>query len=181
MKKYIFIFSIVLLFSGCVSGVDFDQIEDIEVYTDHNVSLVYFKLEANDFLDDLNNETLLLSDTVSIPVFAGPYSEDYLIQADFLFKISNTFNRNITLQYEFLDENSNSLFLVNPINTTPNSVDEEYVRIISEAQVPNVIATEKFVLKVLMESGVPLDPNLGLSFNVESAVLLHYKVTAEDE
>ena len=181
MKKYIGIFSIVLLFIGCVGDVDFDQIDDIEIYTDHNASLVYFNLDSNDFLDDLNNETLEISDTVSIPVFAGPYAENYLTQADFLFNITNTFTRSISLQYEFLDENSNSLFLVNPINTTPNSVDGEYVRIISEAQVPNVFATEKFVLKVLMESGVPLDPNLGLSFNVESAVLLHYKVTAEDE
>ncbi|OIQ37957.1 MAG: hypothetical protein BM563_07285 [Bacteroidetes bacterium MedPE-SWsnd-G1] len=181
MKNIIGILSILLLLTGCVSGVDFDQIDDIEVYTDHNASLVYFNLDANDFLDDLGNETLVLSDTFNIPVFAGPYSENYLIQADFLFTISNTFTRDISLQYEFLDENDNSLFLVEPINSLPNSINEEYIRIISEAQIPNVITTEKFVMQILMGNGTPLDPSLNLSFNAESAVLLHYKVTTEDE
>lgn len=181
MRKFIGILYVILLLTSCLNDVDFDQVDDIEIYTDHNASLVYFDLDANDFLDDLNNEVVEISDTVSIPVFAGPYNENFLIQADFLFNITNTFTRSITLQYEFLDENNNSVYQVESINSTPSNFNEEYIRIIPETEISSVLTTEKIVINISLGTGVPLDPALGYQFSVESAVLLHYKVTAKDE
>lgn len=167
---------------SCIEDVDFYQIDDIELYTDHNVSLVHFNLDANNFLDDLNNETLLISDTVRIPVFAGPYSENYLIQADFLYRLSNSFSRSISIEYNFLDAYDNSLYLFYPINTPPFTENLNVTQTITEAEIPSVLLTDKIVINILMASGGGnLDPSNGEHFNVESAVLLHYKVTVDDE
>lgn len=182
MKKYFVIVVLgVMLCTGCIKDVDFDQVYDIEIYTDHNVSLVYFNLEVNDFLDDLNNETVFISDTVRLPVFAGPYNEKYLVQADFQFRLSNSFSRSVSIEYNFLDEFNNLLHIFDPISTTPFSEDLDITRTISESEIPGVLLTDKIVINILMATGGALDPLSDENFNVESAVLLHYKVTVEDE
>ena len=195
MKNVVYIILLFnLIFVSCVKDIDFNQIDDIEIYTDHNVSLIYSTLDVSDFLDDFGNETLFLSDTTRIPIFIGPsdttripifigpYTENYLIQADFNYKITNTFNRTVIFQYEFLDENNNSIYSFQPIHITPNSIDSEFTQTIVEVDIPSVLITNKIVVKILMDSGVlPLDLSQNYLFNFQSAVILHYKVTVDDE
>lgn len=183
MMRFLIIAVFICCFSmACVSDVDFNQVDDIEIYTDHNASLLYFDLDANDFLDDLNNETLVISDTVRIPVFSGPYTENFLIQADFLYKLTNTFSRSITIEYNFLDEFDNALYIFDPIVLAPDVNDIEVVQTILEPEIPSVLQTDKIVLRITMSSsGGILDPSLNETLNVESAVLLHYRVTVEDD
>jgi len=183
MKNVVYIILLFnLIFVSCVKDIDFDQIDDIEIYTDHNASLIYSTLDVSDFLDDFGNETLFLSDTTRIPIFIGSYTENYLIQADFNYKITNTFNRTVIFQYEFLDENNNSIYSFQPIHITPNSIDSEFTQTIVEVDIPSVLIANKIVMKILMDSGVlPLDLSQNYLFNFQSAVILHYKVTVDDE
>ncbi len=178
--KYTLILGSLFLLS-CIKDIDLDQINDIEINTTHVVSLVYFTLNSSNLLDELGNEVLSISDTTIFPVFVGSYNENYLVQADFNYKFTNTFNREVTLQYEFLDEFNNSLFTFQPINIAANISDYEITQSILEADIPTLLPTDKIVVNMVMDSGSPmLDPSQNYSFNLQSAATLNYRVTADE-
>lgn len=170
-----------LLFYSCIKDIDLDQIDDIEINTTHIVSLVHFTLGSSSLLDDLANEALSISDTTIFPVFVGPYNENYLVQADFNYKFTNTFNRLVTIQYGFLDEFDNSIYTFQPINIAANSTNFEVTQTIVEADIPLVLPTDKIVINIVMDSGTPmLDPSQNYSFNMQSAATLTYRVTVDE-
>ena len=182
MVKKLTIIFLILFCASCVQDIDLDQIDDIEINTTHIASLIHFTLDTSNFLDDVGNEILFISDTTRSPIFSGDYTENYLIQADFNYKFTNTFNRQVDIQYEFLDEFDNSLFMFQQINIATNSFDYQVTQTIVESDIPAVIPTDKVVVSFLMSAGnPPLDLSQGYSFNLQSAVTLHYKVTVDEE
>ena len=175
-------FFILILIISCVKDIDLDQIDDIEIFTDHNVSLIHFDLGVSSFLDELNNEVLAYTDTTRLPIFAGPYSQNYLIQADFEYVLSNSFNRDITLQFELLDINKNSLYNFDPIVIPQGSVEIPVTQSVFENEILAVLMTDRVVVKFILSQGNnPLDSVQNYIFSLKSALILHYKVTVEDE
>lgn len=170
-----------LLFASCISDVDFDQVDDIEIITPHLLTLVYFDADANFFLDDLGNEVLAISDTTELPIFEGPYNEEYLIQADFDFKMSNSFDRGITVQVLFLDEIDNNIFVFAPMRVAQNDLNFERVQVIGEANIPSVVTSKKMIINILMDSGsTPLDPNNNMKLDFQSGATFLYKITVDE-
>lgn len=182
MKHILTLVLLSAFFFSCISDVDFDQADDIEISTPHLISLVYFTADANYFLDDLSNETLFVSDTTELPIFGGSYNENYLIQADFQFKISNTFNRSVALQVKFLNEDDNGIYVFNTMNIPFNTIDFENTQIITEINIPLVLPTEKVVFNVLLDLGsTPLDPSQNMEFELQSATTFHYQISGDGE
>ncbi len=183
MKPHKFLlFFINLFFISCINDVDFDQADDIEINTPYLISLAYFTADVDYFLNDLGNETLFVSDTTDFPIFEGSYNENYLIQADFQFKISNTFNRSVAVQIKFLDENDADTYVLNTMNIPMNVIDFENTQIIVEADIPFVLLTEKIVFNVLLDSGsTPIDSSQGMGFELQSAATLYYQISGDDE
>lgn len=170
------------LIKSCVKDVDFDQIDDIEVNTTHNISLINFKMNSSDFLDDLENEVLLRSDTTGLPIFGGSYTVNYLNQAELKYKFSNTFDRSISLEMEFLDEYNTSLFTLQRIHIKANVSDVEVLQTLDELALQKLPSTERVVVKLLLSVGnPPLDPNQDYILTSQVATLLYYKVTTIDE
>lgn len=178
--KLLLVIATIFLVS-CISDVDFDQVDDVEINTSHLISLVYFTADTNYFLDDLENETLFISDTTELPIFAGPYNENYLIQADFQFLINNTFDRRAEFQIEFLDEEDQNTFTFNNMIIGPNTVFEQ-IQVINEAMIPSVLPSKKVVISILLDAGsIPLDPSQNMDIEYQSAATLHYQITADEE
>lgn len=170
------------LIKSCVKDVDFDQVDDIEINTTHNISLINFKINPSDFLDDLENEVLLRSDTTGLPIFDGSYTVNYLNQAEFEYKFSNTFNRSISLEMEFLDEYNTSLFTLQKIDIEANVSDIEVVQTLDELALQKLPLTERIVVKLVLSMGnLPLDPNQDYILTSQVATLLYFKVTTIDE
>lgn len=166
---------------SCIKDIDLDQIDDLEINTTHVVPFVHFTLTSSNLLDELGNEMLSVSDTTRFPVFVGSYNENYLVQSDFNYKFTNTFNRQVILQHEFLDKYDNSLFIFQPINIVANSTDYEITQSIFEADITTILSIDKVVINVVMDSGLPmLDPSQNYSFNLESAVTLSYRITFDE-
>ena len=116
MKMYIYLLVLgCFLLKSCVRDVDFDQLDDIEINTIHNFSLIHFDMEPSNFLDDFENEVLMSSDTIALPIFGGNYTVNYLNQAELKYKFSNSFDRNGSLEIEFLDAYNGSLFTLQKI------------------------------------------------------------------
>ena len=179
--RQILILSTVFLI-GCVQDIDTDQLNEIEILTDHNITLVHFDLGVASFLDDLNNETLILSDTLRLPIFVGSYTQNFLIQADFEYFFSNSFDRDITIQYALLDVDSVLLYQFPPMSIPQGSANLSITQSILENEIPAVLQTDQVVVTIRLDSGtIPLDPIQTYIFNLKSALVLHYKVTVEDE
>lgn len=183
MKKLLLLLLIIsfLINTSCISDVDFDQVDDIAVETEHVISLVYFDADVNSFLDDLGNELLVSSDTLELPIFDGPYNENYLVQIDFNFEISNTFDREFEYQYEFLDEFYNEVYEFAPVTVPSNISNYQEVQTIN-SNIEDVLLTKFVVLNTRLANGnAPLDPSQPWNINFKSAARLYYVVTAENE
>lgn len=171
-----------VFFVGCVQDIDTDQLNDIEIFTDHNITLVHFDLGSTGFLDDLNNEVLVLSDTLRLPIFVGSYTQNFLIQADFQYVLSNSFDRDITIQYQLLDIESALLYQFPPMSIPRESANLNISQSILENEIPTVLQTDQVVVTIRLNSGtIPLDPSQSYNFNLKSGLVLHYKVTVENE
>ena len=171
-----------LCFFSCIKDIDTDQLNDIEILTDHNITLVHFDLGSTGFLDDLNNEVLILSDTLRLPIFVGAYTQNFLIQADFQYVLSNSFDRDITIQYQLLDIDSTLLYQFPPMSIPQGSTNLNITQSILENEIPAVLQTDQVVVTIRLDSGsIPLDPSHTYNFNLKSGLVLHYKVTVENE
>lgn len=183
MKNLNYIFAIwSLCLVSCIKDIDTDQLNDIEILTDHNITLVHFDIGVNSFLDDLNNERLVLTDTLRLPIFVGPYTQNFLIQADFEYVLSNSYDRGITIQYELLDIDNVLLYQFPPIPIPQTSANLNVTQSVLENEIPAVLQTDQVVAKIRLDSGsTPLDPSQPYNFNLKSGLVLHYKVTVENE
>jgi hypothetical protein len=178
---YIYCLFVLVLISSCVKDIDLDQIDDIEIFTDHNISLIHFELGVPSFLDALNTEVLVFTDTTKFPLFTGAYSRNYLIQADFEYVLSNSFDRDIIVQYELLDINDISLYNFLPILIPQGSVAIPVTQIIVESDIPVILYTDQVVVKFILRQGsTPLDLVQNYNFKLQSALILRYKVTASN-
>ena len=182
MKTFKILVVTAFLFIACVDDVDFDQVDDIEINTSHLITLVHFNADTTYFLDDFGNESLFISDTTELPIFEGTYNENYLIQADFQFVLSNTFDRDITFQFEFLDINDNEIYQFNPLLINPIVSPFDETQTIFEPDIPLVLPTEKVVINIRLDAGsTPLNPDLGMDLNFQSALTLHYQITGDEQ
>jgi hypothetical protein len=182
MYIYLLVFLGFFFLESCVRDVDFDQVDDIEINTIHNVSLIHFDMESSNFLDDFGNEVLMSSDTIALPIFGGNYTVNYLNQAELKYKFSNSFDRNVSLEIEFLDVYNGSLFTLQKINIDVNISNFEVTQELDDFELQRFFDTERIVVNLkLSNSSLPLDKNQTYLFSSQMAVLLYYKVKPADD
>lgn len=170
------------LLTSCVSDVDFDQIDDIEIENSLLFSVVHFKANTDKFMDEMGNEQLFISDTTELPIFGWSHNDNYLVKVDFQFKVSNTFDREIIIQFETLDEENVSTFHFPSFIIGANNAIFENEQTVLEVDIPKVILTNKVVVSVLLDSGSnPLDSLQNMDIKFMSAVQFHYQITANEE
>ena len=169
-----------ILLASCVSDVDFDQVDDIEINTPHNISLAYFNLDSEDFLDDMGNELIIVSDTTEFPFFNNSGNENYLVQADFQFEATNTFDRDIIVQFKFLDESENDVYEFELLVVEANNTSFEKVESLFTDDISALVQTKYAVINLFLDSGItPIVPTNNFEF--KSGSTLYYQYTVEDE
>jgi hypothetical protein len=183
MKMYIYLMVLgCFLLESCVRDVDFDQLDDIEINTIHNVSLIHFDMDPSNFLDDFENEVLMSSDTIALPILGGNYTINYLNQAELKYKFSNSFDRNGSLEIEFLDAYNGSLFTLQKIYIDANISNFEVTQEFDDFELQRFFDTERIVVNLKLSNGSnPLDQNQTYLFSSQMALLLYYKVKPADD
>jgi len=92
-------------FFSCYRTLDFDQAENTAKPI-IDADLAYFTLDANHLIDPVTNmERVVASDTTRIQILENTDYTNYLIKADFQFKIKNEFQRKFDINIRFEDEN----------------------------------------------------------------------------
>jgi hypothetical protein len=179
--KRIAILIFAVLTISCVKDVDFDQTRDIEFETVFQASVLHFNVTTSSFLDEFNNEVLFLSDTTELPIFSGSQNENYLKQVDFIYKIKNTFNRELSVQLEFLKVNNELVYIFDAMIIPSNMNDFQQTQTVFEENIPSIVQSEKVVINIIMQSSSqPLDLAQDMELDFQSATKFYYKVTIDE-
>ncbi|WP_347174139.1 hypothetical protein [Polaribacter uvawellassae] len=97
----------IFLFSSCIKHVDFDQIEDLTAEPVFKTSLAYFTLNQVTFFDRINSLEIIapISRTSKFLSLNSSFVRENLEKLSIEFEIKNEFNRNFTVDFQFLDDN----------------------------------------------------------------------------
>jgi len=179
MKKFkiIILLFIITSLTSCIGDVDFNQVNDLDFNTQYNLSLVYFKLEQNDFINqDTNSQTPLRVDFTNIDVFNNSSVTGKLEKAILKFEIDNTFNKEFELYFILKDSDNNTLITI-PFEVNQNetqSLNIEYLK--GTDNFDNLIKTKQITIigNMLPNSNLTTEQ---MYIHFKSAVDLYLKIS----
>ena len=97
----------IFLFSSCIKHVDFEQIEYLTAEPVYTTSLVHFTLNQVTFFDRINSLEIVapISKTSKFLSLNSTYVRENLSLLSLDFEIINEFDRDFTVDFQFLDDN----------------------------------------------------------------------------
>lgn len=141
---FIFIF-----FQSCSKEVDFNQLDDANIFPTYISTLVYLNLTAPKFLDEFNQEIDITSDLIEAPI--SDDSKGYLEKLEFTVITKNSFNRNFTLDIIFYDVFSQPVYRLQPtINIPQNSLETTTIIEIPSEDISVIYNTQYFGFHFLL-------------------------------
>jgi len=170
MKYYIIIILIGFFSLSCVGDLDFDQADDIFIEPVVLVSLIHFNTEGIDFPGSVDQE--VFNDESEVHFFDSDFAEDSITKVVIDYDMENTFDRNFSIKYNFLDSNGaviHTTLLIIPANnhTLESDIFEENINLI------DLLRTDKIAIEVIMEAGAPLNNDEFFRFKSAAKVFLH--------
>ncbi|WP_086030218.1 hypothetical protein [Tenacibaculum holothuriorum] len=176
VNKYIFLIITILSLTSCVKDLDFNQAENFTLEPKAIASLVYFKIPSRGFIDTNDNEVTEISDETIIDNIITKE----LVEAELDFEITNPFDRNFTIDFQFLDENNNLMHTIPTINVPANSPNLTEKRTIVVADSPQFLNSKKIKVTIRMSTatGTPINPNEIKDFIFKSAGTFTFKITS---
>lgn len=182
MKKiriyHTFLLTLVLIIASCVKDIDFDQTEDLLLSPEYLISLVYTNIDQTSFIDSLGREISQITDRTRVDFF-GSFTEDYLRKIDIELNITNSFNRDFTLDFRFLDENNAEIYSISTISIAANSPDFRYTEEIDVVATPAILRTDsiEIILTLLPSSdGSVIDGTQQANFIFKSAGTFYLQI-----
>lgn len=123
IKRIPIFFTFIFLFSSCIKHLDFEQIEDLTAEPVFKTSLVYFTLNQITFFDRINSLEIVAPISRSSKFFSlnSTYVRENLIKLELEFEINNEFDRDFTVNFQFLDDNDTITHSFQPFNITANT------------------------------------------------------------
>ena len=176
MKKIIapfFLLTTILLLTSCVKNLDFNQAKDFTIEPKFIASVVHFKIPSRSFVDASNNEITEISDETILDVI-----KKELVKAELEFEITNPFDRNFTVDIQFLDQNNNITHTIPSINVLANSSKLKEKRTIDVVSSPQFLNTKKVrvTLRMSTATGTPINPSEAKEFVFKSAGTFTFKI-----
>lgn len=114
----------IFLFSSCIKHVDFEQIEDLTAEPVFKTSLAYFTLNQITFFDRINSLEIVapISRSSKFLSLNSSYVRENLIKVELEFEINNQFDRDFTVNFEFLNEKNNVTHSFDTFNIAANNL-----------------------------------------------------------
>ena len=174
-KKIISLLITILLLQSCTKDVDFNQLDDANINASYIVTLVYFDVEATNFLNEYNEEIELTSDVIESKI--STVSQKYLERVEFTVITENSFNRSFEINIVFFDEANNPIYQLKPsIQIEPNSSTKVIIEI-PQSEIDVIYNTQFFGFSILMAQsadGTVLSGDEAFKLNLKSSVELFY-------
>ncbi len=120
--KYLLFLVVIIFFQNCTKPVDFDQIDNANIKATYITTLVHFNLIAPNFLNEFNEEILLTTDVIEVPISND--SKPYLEKIEFTVITNNSFDRSFALSFVFFDASDTLIYTLEPTIIVPENSSE---------------------------------------------------------
>ena len=172
--KLICLFLCLLCIVSCSKNSDFSQIEDYIASPIYTSSLTYFIVTPSSFIDAASgNEIDLPADVSDFRVFENEFIRKNLVKAVFNVEIKNELDREVFLQFNFLDDANNPVYQFEQINITANTLNFTYQETVAVSSNENILNATRVSVKInLSPSATPLEPSDTSEFEFKSSVIL---------
>jgi hypothetical protein len=177
-KKLIPILFYFLAITSCVDNLDFSQIEDYSITPEYTVSLTYFTILPFQFFNQTGVQESQKTDITDFRVFDNSFTRDNLVKVDFNVEIKNEFDRNFTLQIDFLNENLNVTHHFKEIEVNANNLNYKFNETIEVSTNPNIKNTTKVRVNVIDNSSAPIESTDTTEFEFKSSAKFYIDTDA---
>jgi hypothetical protein len=160
---------------GCAETLDFNQIEDYTLKPVFTTALVSFKAKPIQFFDSTGTiQNNSVSDVFEFKGFDESYLRNNVVKFIFNAEFKNEFDRDVTIQVDFLNSSNIIIYSFSPIfvesfDVNPPPYEEEII-IASNPQVVN--ATQVKITALLENTTTQLNPADPIEFSIKSSVTL---------
>lgn len=174
LKRTPLILCLCLLFS-CSETLDFNQIEDYTLKPVFTAALASFKAKPIQFFDSSGTiQNNSISDVFEFKGFADANLRNNVVKLVFNAEFKNEFDRDVTIQVDFLNGSNIIIYSFSPIfvesfNVNPPPYEEEII-IASNPQVVN--ATQVKITASLENTTTQLNPSDPSEFDFKSSVTM---------
>lgn len=145
-----------VLFLSCVKDTDFDQADAIVPSQEVEVNFVFFTLEIDDFqINPLAEGTLTVVDTTEIRFLNDDFGIDNIVEAEFFFRVSNTFPVGLDADFTFLSEENEPFFNINfPIQLSEDGspVLTEFTQLVTAEDIELLTLNDKVVVTITIQT-----------------------------
>ena len=162
--------------TSCVNDIDLSQIEEYSISPEYTVSLTYFTISPPEFFNGAGAQLPEISDITDFRGFENSYARDRLQKLDFNVEIKNEFDRDLTIQILFLDDNMNVTHRFDDLKVNANNLNYKFDETIEVSTNPNIKTTTKIKVVILDNSAGPLDVSAKTEFEFKSSVKIYMNV-----
>jgi len=164
------------IITGCAETLDFNQIEDYTLKPVVTAALVSFNAKPIQFFDSTGTiQNNSVSDVFEFKGFDESYLRNNIVKLIFNAEFKNEFDRDVTIQVDFLNDSNIIIYSFSPIfvesfDVNPPPYEEEII-IGSNPQVLN--ATQVKITASLENTTTQLNPADPSEFDFKSSVTLY--------
>lgn len=172
--KKVSIFLCLLILTSCYESLDFDQINDHVSKQTVTSALTFFTVKPIQFFDETGVQQYTISDITQFEGLNNQFVRDNLVKIDFNAQIKNEFDRDVSIQVEFLDRNNDVVYSFTPIIVAENELQYTYFEEIEIATNKPILNTKFVRISTSVENtGTQMNPNDISEFVFKSSVTLH--------
>jgi hypothetical protein len=168
---------LLVLSLSCSSDLDFEQTDQLNIKPVFTTNLVYFPLEANQFV--INGvEQSAFSYIADVDFFGKGIIRDDLVRTDLYFRVKNSINRAYTYNITFQDANNTSIYAINMDIPAYNGTEivVEKTEIFDGSNIDILKNTKSITFSVLMLPGAPLTVTSPGRVELSSSITAYFDV-----
>lgn len=164
-----------LIFSSCSESLDFNQLDDYVSKPIFTSALTYFKVVPAKFFDSTGTiQRSSITEITNFDVFQKQFVKDNLVKFDFNVQIRNEFDRDVTINVQFLNANNVAVYSFVPIYVESKNSNFTYLEEIEIASNPSILNTQKIKITAELENtGIQMDVNDPSEFEFKSSVTFY--------
>lgn len=170
-----FVLSFFLL-TSCYESLDFDQIDDYVYEPIFTSALTYFSVSPFQFFNSMGIQENEITHIDDFQAFQRDFVRNSVVKVDFNVQVKNEFDRNVSITFEFLNNNMEAVYSTIEIFVDRNNLTHTFLEEIVIADHPEILNASFVRAKATVEdTGTPMDPNDTSEFEFKSSITLYIK------
>jgi hypothetical protein len=163
-----------LVFNSCYEELDFDQINDYVYKPVITSSLTFFSVVPGQFFNTVGVQETSITSESDFRVFEDSFVKNDIVKIDFNTLIKNEFDRDVTIDVSFLDDNNTLLYQFASIVIPAGDLENTFTEEVFISTNPAIVNTTNVRIRAELEdTGTSMNPNDTSEFELKSSVTLY--------